>query len=187
MPRSLFSHIHTTLPCHSHSSYPSHLYQLYQTHIHICIFSLSKALYIYYTHTYSQTYTHTQLYIIQLSMSSIWRACCSQGEGAPLPGGPIAERNHCQGCGQGLWAGRMRVAGFARSLSGGRTLLQPLNLLGFSSLASFSSFHFLILLSPSPPPSLPLLLFLSTRDSSHKQGRGQCDWHLCCTTIRVRR
>lgn len=69
-----------------------------------------------------------------------------------------------------LWAGSVRAVEFARSLSGGRTLLQPLNLLGFSSLASFSSIHFLTHLSSSPSPSLPRLLFLSTQHSSHKQG-----------------
>lgn len=119
-----FSTIHIKA-CHSYSRHLSSLYRAYQTEkhtkTHICIYSLSKALYIYGTNTRSPSFSSL---CPLLPIFKKRGQCCQKGL---QPRGAVANAS-----GWGLQAERGILAGFSSSLSRDRTLLQLLKLLCFS-------------------------------------------------------
>lgn len=70
------------------------------------------------------------------AVSSSCRACCVQGDGPLLPSGGACQEDAGWGYGLGE-RGEQAGMGFASSLSQGRTLLQPLNLLDSLSASLF--------------------------------------------------
>lgn len=104
------------------------IYQVYirltrqkSTQTHICIYSLSKTLYIYGTNTRSPSFS---LLCPLLPVFKKRGQCCQKGL---QPRGTVANAS-----GGRLQAGRRMLAGFSSSLSRDRTLLQLLKLLCFS-------------------------------------------------------
>lgn len=117
-------------------------------------------------------------------MSSIWRACCSQGEGAPLPGGPVAERNRCQGCGQGLWAGGWGCLGLPGACLEAEHNYNHLNYWAFLPCPPFPPFIFS---SCSLHPLLLLSIFCFFRQPETAATSSNLIGHLWYTCSRVRR